>query len=160
LDKNQVEIRMSVKDQSLSALIKKRRELTLATFHRNNPTSIEMGVPSRPQDNETYTARKVGDMYLPPVETTAESTIPVYTITCTDTSGGPTPIIPLEPMPTTPYIIAPAASGSGAASILYYVDNMLNPTVTNIITTKKRKTYMPAPPTGTILVAYGFACSV
>lgn len=142
---------MIVRNNTSGNYIQKRRDLTLAIFHRDNPTSNEMGVPNTCLDNETYLSRRVGDMYLAAATAPA---LPVYTITCRNNLAE----YSLDPpLPTTPFFISPAQEGTGVAQVYYY-DNLSNSLYTVVISTTQ-KTLMPVPPQGTIRIEYVFPCN-
>jgi len=159
---------MIVRNNTSGNYIQKRRDLTLAIFHRDNPTSNEMGVPNMPLDNETYLSRKVGDMYLAQsIVAVADAAaapivpdipiipgLPVYTITCSDVNG----ISLLDPpIPTTAFIISPASPGVGVAQVFYF-SNSFHVLYTTVISTTEQTT-MPVPPEGTGNIQYAFRCT-
>jgi len=145
---------MPLTDDSFTTLVKKRRDITLAIFHRNNPQAKELGAPITTADNTTYLERRVGEMYLNPPSVMTSTSTPVYTITCND---APAYLSELNPLPTTPYIISPSTPGVGVALFLFVDSN--THILSTVVVNTTQQTLMPIPPAGTALVEYGFRCS-
>ena len=140
---------MSNRDQSFTTYVNQKREKTLAIFHRDNPKSAEMGVPNMPLDNDTYIARKVGNILIGPA---AVFTPPVYRISCDDIA-----LDVISIAPTTTYIISPTSVGVGVANLSFRDGN--NGEISGVVIITTSATLLPVPPVGTVSILYEFRCT-
>jgi len=128
-----------ITDSSYSVYLRRRRAATLAAFHSKK---------ALPLDESTYLVQKTGCCDSTPIFIP-----PVFSITCSDTTGTNT----LPTVPTTAFTLTPTSVGVGVAFV-QYVDSS-SAVLDSIVIATTGPVLLQAPPAGTAIVQYTFRCT-